>query len=75
MKSLLRFFCILVGLSLASLTISCKQTSDPLSSDGGETTGDSPNGRSGAVCKDGTTSTATGKRSLFWSRRGRSVDL
>lgn len=58
MKSL-RFLSVILGLSLASMIYSCDKVTDPGGSSS-SSAGDCPNGRSGAVCKDGTTSTATG---------------
>ncbi len=46
--------CLLIAISVIFIFQTCSKDSNPTSS------GDCPNGRSGAVCNDGTTSSATG---------------
>ncbi len=51
-KNILHILFIIIAIYLAGLVVSCDTLTGP--------SGDCPNGRSGAVCKDGTTSSATG---------------
>jgi hypothetical protein len=54
-------FLILITLSTVFVYQACNKDSDsPTSSSSSSSSGNCPNGRSGAVCNDGTTSTATG---------------
>lgn len=63
MKKFIFIGSLVIGLLFSACKTSEESLGSPTSSSNQETTsttGDCPNGRSGAICKDGTRSTATG---------------